>query len=131
MPELVPAEPKAAPSLLVSGEKLLSPAAAAKASNLPGQRGGTCLNGSTIFRHITKGVRAPNGELIRLEAVRMGHRWLTSLEALARFADRLAAASLAAIDSTSSPAPVETPKQRRTAADRASREADAIFGAAN
>src|SRR5687767_2913000 len=82
------------PSLLTRGEKLYSPAAVAKASRVPGHRGGSHVNGSTLFRHITKGVRAANGEVIRLEAVRIGHRWLTSVEALARFAERLTAAQL-------------------------------------
>src|SRR5829696_7680577 len=96
----------ATPSLLSRGEKLYSPAGVAKASNIPGHRGGTHLNGSTIFRFITRG-KSVNGEVIRLEAVRVGDRWLTSLEALARFAERLTAAELgaagAAFDAPASP----------------------------
>jgi hypothetical protein len=39
---------------------------------------------STVFRWVTKGVRG-----VRLEAVRLGNRWLTSAEALQRFVERL------------------------------------------
>ncbi|QJX01256.1 hypothetical protein [Frigoriglobus tundricola] len=117
-----------APTLLERGEKLYSPAALAKVIRVPGQREGTHLNGSTLFRHITKGVRAANGELIRLEADRVGSRWLSSREAFARFTAKLTAAALPT-DSPPSP-PTPTPRQRSRAAAAASREADAIFGAA-
>lgn len=42
---------------------------------------------STALRWVTRGVRG-----VRLEAVRLGGRWVTSLEALDRFAARLTAA---------------------------------------
>src|SRR5262249_11181216 len=42
---------------------------------------------STLLRWINPGVRG-----VRLEAVRLGGRWVTSREALQRFADRLTAA---------------------------------------
>jgi hypothetical protein len=35
------------------------------------------------------GAKAPDGSKVKLEAVRMGSRWLTSREALQRFAERL------------------------------------------
>ena len=54
-------------SLLTSGEKLYSPAALAKVLKVPGHRGGAHLNGSTIFRFVTKG-KMVNGQLIRLDA---------------------------------------------------------------
>jgi hypothetical protein len=116
-----------AASLLEAGEKLYSPAAAAKASTIPGHRGGAHLNGSTIFRHITKGVRAANGELIRLEAARVGGRWLTSLEAIARFSAKLTDAALHTDDTPPTNPP--TPAARTRAASKASKELDAILGA--
>ncbi len=120
--------PDSVSSPLMNGEKLYSPAAAAKASRVPGHRGGPHLNGSTIFRHIVKGVRAANGEVIRLEAVRVGHRWLTSLEAIARFAERLTAAQITAEDSPEPSAP--TPKARQRVEATAAKQARAIFGRA-
>lgn len=113
------------PSLLTSGEKLYSPAALAKVSNVPDHRGAAHLNGSTIFRFITRG-KFVNGEVIRLEAVRAGDRWLTSVEALARFFAKLTEATLPTDTPPTEPAP--TPMQRSRAAAGASKRADAIFG---
>lgn len=52
----------------------------------PGRRGRP-VTLSCIFRWITKGVMAPDGQRVRLEASRLGGRWITSLEALQRFVD--------------------------------------------
>jgi hypothetical protein len=124
MPDFV----SATQTVLLNGERLFSPAALAKASNVPGHRGGEHLNGSTVFRQITKGVRAANGELVRLEAVRLGCRWLTSLEALARFAQKLTAAQInAGKPSADSPSP-ESPKQRARKQSDASAELDRLLG---
>ena len=41
--------------------------------------------GSTIWRNVTKGIVRWDGQRIRLEAARIGGRWLTSRAALARF----------------------------------------------
>jgi hypothetical protein len=73
-----------------------------------------------------KGVRAPNGEVIRLEATRLGAAWKTSLESVARFSERLTAASLPGTEPATEPTP--TLKQQRGAAALASKKADAIFG---
>lgn len=112
-------------SLLTSGEKLLSPAAAAKASSVPGHRAAPHLNGSTIFRHIVKGVRAANGEVIRQEAVRAGLRWLTSVQTIARFYARLTAAELRAPEAA--PAASPTPRQRTRQQEAASKQLDALL----
>jgi hypothetical protein len=123
MPETVCAVPVT--SLLTGGEKLYSPAGLAKALKVPGHRGGPHLNGSTIFRFITKG-KVVNGQLVRLAAVRVGDRWLTSVESFSRFTAKLTAAALPTDAQTAEPAP--TPKQRRRAATRASAELDTILG---
>ena len=65
--------------------------------------------------------------VIRLEAVRLGTAWKTSLEAVARFSKALTAAALPA-DDTPPVGPAPTPKERRRAAEAASRKADTIFG---
>ncbi len=111
-------------SPLLNGEKLLS--LSALAARLPGHRGKPTVNPSTIFRWITRGVRTPDGEVVRLEAVRLGTSWRTSLEAITRFSAKLTSASLC------SGAPPDTlpptPKQRNRAATRASRRLDSILG---
>jgi hypothetical protein len=42
-----------------------------------------------VFRWVTIGVPGPDGRRVKLEAVRVGGRWLTSVEAMKRFAARL------------------------------------------
>jgi hypothetical protein len=44
---------------------------------------------STIWRWMVDGIRASHGRVVKLEAVRMGRKWLTSKAALARFATAL------------------------------------------
>jgi hypothetical protein len=56
---------------------------------LPPGRGGKPLCFTTIFRWVKDGVCSPAGERVRLEAVRLGGRLVTSKPALQRFADRL------------------------------------------
>jgi hypothetical protein len=68
-------------------ETPLSLAAAARL--VPPARGGKRCHLSTILRWITKGSKAPDGSVIRLEGRRLGGRWLTSKEALKRFSDLL------------------------------------------
>jgi len=109
---------------LMNGERLYS--FTAIAVKLPGYRNNSHVNSSTIFRWATKGVRTRGGQLIRLEAVRLGTAWKTSLEAVARFSAKLTEAALPADDAPAAPTP--TPKQRERAAAGASKRADAIFG---
>jgi hypothetical protein len=52
-------------------------------------RGGKPTHLSTILRWILKGSRSLTGQVVRLEAVRFGGRWLTSKQALQRFAEAL------------------------------------------
>ena len=76
---------------LLNGEPLHS--LAAVAASLPGHRRNAHVNAATVFRWITRGVRAADGELVRLEAVRLGTAWRTSSEAVARFSARLTSAA--------------------------------------
>lgn len=66
---------------------------------------------STVLRHITKGVRLPNGEIVRLEGARLGGRWITSVEAVQRFMERLTAGMLSDPCVASSPT-IRTTRQR-------------------
>ncbi len=50
------------------------------------------VHAATIIRWITRGVRV-KGQVIKLEALRLGGRWVTSTQALDRFMARLTAAS--------------------------------------
>lgn len=94
-------------SRMMNGEALHS--LSTIAATLPGHRGNAHANASTVFRWIQKGVRTATGELIRLEAVRIGASWRTSHEAVVRFSERLTAATTATPELA--PAP-ESPTQR-------------------
>jgi hypothetical protein len=59
----------------------------AAARLLPPGRRGRPTTLSCILRWVLTGVKTPAG-VVRLEAVRMGGRWITTHEALARFANR-------------------------------------------
>ena len=93
---------------LANGEHLLSLADAGR--YLPGSRGCNHVNPATVFRWVTRGVRALNGTRVKLEAVRAGSRWLTSAEALTRFT-----AALSAQPQPVSPRP-QTPSRRAATA---------------
>jgi len=82
----------------------------------PGHRGGTSVDPSTVFRWVTKGTRTAEGRVVKLEAVRVGGRWLTSRGAVARFVAALTEAASPAGETT---APSRTPQQRQKAAQRA------------
>ena len=55
------------------------------ASRLPSLRGGKSVNPSTVWRWATRGVRARDGVLVRLESLKVGGTCCTSDEALSRF----------------------------------------------
>jgi hypothetical protein len=46
----------------------------------------------TVLSHIRRGVKTPEG-YIRLEATRVGGRWITTQEAIDQFCERVTAAS--------------------------------------
>src|ERR1700687_982534 len=54
---------------------------------LPAGLRGRPVTLSCLLRWVIDGVKTPTG-MVRLEAVRMGGRWITSIEALERFACR-------------------------------------------
>jgi hypothetical protein len=72
---------------------------------------------STVLRWVVKGVQGPNGKIVRLEALRVGGRWITSHEAIGRFAERLTPAFAAKPEAV----PRSAGRQRR-AAERAGRK---------
>jgi len=82
----------------------------------PGRNGkATCL--STVLRWILRGSPGPDGIMVRLEGIRLGGRWMTTREAIQRFAERLTPR----LDDDSTPAPrSQTARQR--ASEKAARE---------
>jgi hypothetical protein len=89
------------------------------AGRFPGHRGANRLHPATLTRWILKGVNALDGRRVRLEAVRLGARWLTSEAALQRFADALSSPP-------DSSAPSRSPTARHKASDRADAELRAM-----
>jgi Protein of unknown function (DUF1580) len=87
---------------------------------IPPGRNGRRTHLSTVLRWVIRGVRATGGSVVRLEAVRLGGRWVTSREAIQRFAERLTPC-LDDGDAAPALAP-RTPRQRRKAADKAGDE---------
>jgi hypothetical protein len=88
---------------------------------VPPARQGKHTHLSTLLRWIIRGCRGPSGERVRLEAIRLGNRWVTSREALQRFAERLTPRTGVSPTAPPYPAP-RTPTARQRAADRAGLE---------
>jgi hypothetical protein len=85
---------------------------------IPPARGGRRCHLSTILRWILTGSKAPNGRRVRLEALRLGGRWMTSAAALQRFADALTPRPSGDAARTFP----RTPRQADAAAERAGAE---------
>jgi hypothetical protein len=87
------------------------------AALVPPARSGRKTHLSTLLRWILQGSRGPDGAVVRLEAVRLGGRWVTSREALQRFAERLTPR----LDADPAPVP-RSPARRQRESERAARE---------
>ena len=74
--------------------------------------GGRRPHPGTLWRWCRLGVRSRNGDRVRLEHARIGHRIVTSREALNRFANRLAELDHQN-DAPSPPAPAYRSDKRR------------------
>jgi hypothetical protein len=59
------------------------------ASRLPGTRANNRLHPTTLMRWILRGTRTADGRTVRLEGVRCGNRWVTSVEAISRYVSAL------------------------------------------
>jgi hypothetical protein len=88
---------------------------------VPPARSGKRCHLSTLLRWILQGAKSANGERVRLEAVRLGSRWVTSAEALQRFAEALTPC----LDAPPAAAP-RTLAQRARAAERAGRKLEEL-----
>jgi hypothetical protein len=72
---------------------------------------------STVYRWVLRGVPGPDGRRIKLEATRLGRAWVTSRQALARFA----AALTPKLDDEPLAMP-RSPQARRKASERAAKQ---------
>jgi hypothetical protein len=99
----------------LSTENAISLAAAAKL--IPPGRNGKRCHLSTLLRWILTGAKNPSGAVVKLDASRLGARWVTSREAIQRFMGALTPR----LDGPPAPAP-RTSKARSRANARAERE---------
>jgi hypothetical protein len=98
-------------SMSILNENLLTLHDAARL--LPSNRAGKRVNFSTIWRWALRGVRAIDGRVVRLEAARVGGRWITSRQALERFSAALTPTNEAGAE------PIRTPTAQRKASNAA------------
>jgi hypothetical protein len=103
----------------LSTENLVSLTEAARL--LPPARDGRPVHTSCILRWCLRGARSPAGSRVRLEAVRLGGRWVTSKQAIQRFADRLTPQLGDAPTTTP-----RTPAARRRASERAEKQLEKL-----
>jgi hypothetical protein len=87
----------------------------------PGRDGKKC-HISTLLRWIVAGARAPGGGRVRLEALRLGARWITSHQALQRFATALTPSHPVSEQGGAAPPSLRSPAQRRRGSERAADE---------
>ena len=102
----------------LNGEPALPLAQLAAKSNYPGQRGASRVHPATLTRWILRGARAVDGRTVKLEAVRLGSRWLSSEAALGRF--------VAALGTPAGQKPARSPAARTKAADKAGAELERL-----
>ena len=84
-------------------------------SFVPPARGGKKCHLSTVLRWVLRGARAIDGNFVKLEAIRLGNRWMSSRAALQRFCEAL----------TGCQAATQTPRsagKRRRASEKAGEE---------
>jgi hypothetical protein len=89
---------------------------------IPPARRGKRTHLSTILRWILTGAEAPDGTAVRLEGIRLGSRWMTSREAIQRFAERLTPQCA----DTPAALPPRTSTARRKAGEQAGRDLEQL-----
>jgi hypothetical protein len=90
---------------------------------LPRGRNGARPQLSTLLRWVLEGVRGLDGRLVRLEAVRLGRKWVTSRQALQRFTTALTSG----LENPPTSPPPRTARQRRRASEQADRELEKVL----
>jgi len=84
---------------------------------IPGHRGKPTMNPRSVLRWVRDGTITPSGRRVKLEACRVGNRWLTSNSAVARYVQALTDDSEPA--ATPAVQPTRTDSARRRAAENA------------
>ena len=79
--------------------------------------------GAVSRRGLLKGRRCLDGRLVRLEAVRLGRKWVTSRQALQRFTTALTSG----LENPPTSPPPRTARQRRRASEQADRELEKVL----
>lgn len=64
------------------------------------------IDPSSVFRFVTRGTKTADGQLVKLEAIRVGVKWMTSRPAIERYLRRLA-------NPTSMPAAMSKPSHKK------------------
>ena len=100
-------------SEILGGDSLSLPAAA---KLIPGRGTAPHIKHTTVWRWVTMGTKTAGDRVVKLEAVRLGSRWLTSKAAVLRFVKSLTAGAHVA-----EPQPERTDAARRRAAEAAAR----------
>jgi hypothetical protein len=108
----------------IATEHILNPREAARIYGR--SRAGRPTHVSTIIRHITLGTRLPSGEIVRLEGLRLGGRWVTSQEAIQRYVERLTSAALGSTETGEAPPVRSAARERELVA--IDRELDRVLG---
>jgi len=83
----------------------------------PAYRGKGNMNPATVWRWVMKGQKSSRGAVVKLEAVRVGGRWLTTRSAVARFVTTLT--ELEELEPAPPHARIRSPAQRRRAVEAA------------
>jgi hypothetical protein len=86
---------------------------------IPALRGQKRTDPATIWRWVNRGHKLPDGSILKLEAAKMAGRWLTSKSALARFMERITAASTPQSENTTPPVQTRTATARQKSSERA------------
>jgi hypothetical protein len=86
-------------------------------------RDGVPTHKSRVLRAIQQGAKDPEGNVVKLEAVRFGGQWVTSVEAIQRYAERLTP-SAAPAPAPAAAAPRRSPAKRRRDHQRAEKQLD-------
>jgi Protein of unknown function (DUF1580) len=103
----------------IASEEVLSLAQAAKLLP-PGRLGRPCAF-PTILRWCLSGARSLDGRLVKLECLRLGGKWITSRQAIQRWAEALTPQ----MDDAPSQ-PTQTMKQRKRRAEKETRELEKL-----
>jgi hypothetical protein len=88
-------------------------------------RSGRPTSPATIVRWITAGIQLPDRRTVRLEAVRLGGRWLSSRQRLIEFLLKQQQGEVVSLKALAAK-PVRSPSSRKRAATDAGRQLEAV-----